>query len=108
MKVPTILLCLFVSVFLKYCHPTQYNLLIVVLQYVSFHISRSIAKTNQKLVLDNVGDIKDFKKLLRTKTNVLVCFYNSQKDAQNVIKLFKEVADSIKGEGTLAVVDCSQ
>lgn len=59
------------------------------------------------LVLEDVDDIKEFKKLLRTKTNVLVCFYNDHRGSQSVIKLFKEVAANIKGQGTMVLVDCS-
>ncbi|KAJ8917992.1 hypothetical protein NQ315_011445 [Exocentrus adspersus] len=75
--------------------------------FITFQTVQCASKTNKKLVLDNITDIKDFKKLLRTKTNILVCFYNSQKQAQNVIKVFRDVAENVKGEGTLALVDCS-
>ncbi|KAJ8949948.1 hypothetical protein NQ314_008087, partial [Rhamnusium bicolor] len=86
----------------------KYIILILYLFCFTFQIPRCTAKTgNRKLVIDNIVDIKDFKKLLRTKTNVLVCFYNSYKQSQNVIKVFKEVADNIKGEGTMVLVDCS-
>lgn len=61
---------------------------------------------SKKLVVDNIADIKDFKKVLRTKTNVLVCFYSNYKKSQDVIKVLKEVADNIKGEGTMVLVDC--
>ncbi|KAG5877126.1 hypothetical protein JTB14_031279 [Gonioctena quinquepunctata] len=75
--------------------------------YFTFPVTFT-AKTNQKkLIVDNLVDIKDFKKILRTKTNVLVCFYNSYKQSQNVIKTFKDVGDNIKGEGTMVLIDCS-
>ncbi|CAH1155033.1 unnamed protein product [Phaedon cochleariae] len=80
---------------------------ILVIYCITFQLSQCTAKTNKKLIVDEVGDIKDFKKILRTKTNVLVCFHNSYKESQNVIKLFKEVANNIKGEGTMVLVDCS-
>lgn len=51
-------------------------------------------------------EIKDFKKLLRTKTNVLVCFYNSLKQTQNILKVLKEAANIIKGQGTMVTIHC--
>ncbi|XP_018565314.1 protein disulfide-isomerase A5 [Anoplophora glabripennis] len=85
----------------------KFTIFVIYFIYLTFQISQCATKTNKKLVLDNIADIKDFKKLLRTKTNVLVCFFNSPKQAQNVIKVFRDVADNIKGEGTMALVDCS-
>ncbi|XP_060525765.1 protein disulfide-isomerase A5 [Cylas formicarius] len=74
----------------------------------NFRFACNAIKTgNKKPIIENPVDIKDLKKLLRTKTNVLICFYNSFKQSQNIIKLVQEVADSIKGEGTIALVDCS-
>lgn len=71
-------------------------------------ISPYFAKTNvQKIVLEDVTEIKEFKKLLRTKNNLLVCYVSSVKQASNVIKIFKESAQIIKGQGTMLIVDCS-
>lgn len=53
-------------------------------------------------------DIKEFKKLLRTKTNVLVCFTSSTKQSTDVLKAFKEAAQIVKGQGTMVLVDCSR
>ncbi|KAF5293841.1 hypothetical protein FQR65_LT10979 [Abscondita terminalis] len=67
-----------------------------------------LAKGNDKnVVLDNVVDIKEFKKILRTKTNVLVCFSNSLKQSVPIIQVFKEAAVAVKGLGTMLFVDCS-
>ncbi|XP_072385588.1 protein disulfide-isomerase A5-like [Diabrotica undecimpunctata] len=74
---------------------------------ISCHIARCSSRNNKKLIIENIADIKDFKKLLRTKTNVLICFYNNYKQSQNVIKVFKDVTENIKGEGTMALIDCS-
>lgn len=52
-------------------------------------------------------DVKDFKKLLRTKTNVLVCFTSNLKQSGGVVKVLKEAAVAVKGQGTLVLVDCS-
>ncbi|GAB6019292.1 hypothetical protein CHUAL_000887 [Chamberlinius hualienensis] len=54
-----------------------------------------------------ISDIKDFKRILRTKTNVLVLFANNANNAANVLNVFANVADVIKGEGTSVFVDCS-
>lgn len=64
--------------------------------------------SNKNPIIDNIIDIKDFKKLIRTKTNVLVCFYTDHKEATPVIKLMNQVAANIKGEGVMVLVDCSK
>lgn len=67
-----------------------------------------LAKTsNQKNVIDNIIDVKEFKKLMRTKNNVLVCFVGSTKQTTQIVKLFREAAVTIKGHGTMVLVDCS-
>lgn len=52
-------------------------------------------------------DVRDFKKLLRTKTNVLVCFTSSLKQSASALKAFKEAAQIVRGQGTMVLVDCS-
>lgn len=83
----------------------SHSLLIFLL--FSFCPSYNNAKTKTKSTIDNITDFKDFKKLLRTKTNILVCFSRSFKESSQIIKIFKDVAESIKGEGTMVLVDCS-
>ncbi|KAI4458811.1 protein disulfide-isomerase c17h9.14c-related [Holotrichia oblita] len=61
---------------------------------------------NKNVVVENVADIKDFKKVLRTKTNILVCFTNNVKQSTNIVKIFKEAAVTVKGQGTMVLVDC--
>ncbi|XP_022911186.2 protein disulfide-isomerase A5 [Onthophagus taurus] len=66
------------------------------------------AKTNNKnVVIENVSDIKDFKKVVRTKTNLLVCFVSSLKKASDIVKVVREAAFTVKGQGTMMLVDCS-
>ncbi|XP_063216813.1 protein disulfide-isomerase A5 [Bacillus rossius redtenbacheri] len=61
----------------------------------------------QRPAVDEVSDLKEFKKLLRTKTNVLVCFVSSVKQAAPTVKVFREAADAVRGQGTMLLVDCS-
>ncbi|XP_014254426.1 protein disulfide-isomerase A5 [Cimex lectularius] len=66
------------------------------------------SKQNTKAnAVEEVTDVKDFKKILRTKNNVLVLFYSSQKSASNMLKTFKEAAEIVRGQGTMLLVDCS-
>lgn len=65
------------------------------------------ARNSHKIVIDDLVDVKDFKKLLRTKNNVLVCFVNSVKKSANIIKVFEESANLVKGQGTMVLIDCS-
>uniref|UniRef100_A0A668AT76 Protein disulfide isomerase family A, member 5 n=1 Tax=Myripristis murdjan TaxID=586833 RepID=A0A668AT76_9TELE len=54
-------------------------------------------------LIERVSDHKDFKKLLRTRTNVLV-LYTKTGDSQ--LKLLSDVAQTVKGQGTIAWVNC--
>jgi hypothetical protein len=60
-------------------------LLLLVLQFNVYS-----TKDSKNAVVDNVYDIKDFKKIIRTKTNVLVCYTSSIKQTAQVIKVFRE------------------
>lgn len=85
-----------------------YFAIFVVISQFPYHFT---SKTSPRsTVIDTITDLKDFKKLLRTKTNILVCFtlQNSNKSSQqNIVKTFKEVAAAVKGLGTLVLIDCS-
>lgn len=62
-------------------------------------------KAGQKSV-DDVSDVKEFKKLLKTRTSVLVLFSKSTREASSVLKVLAEVADAVRGQGTIVTVDC--
>ncbi|KAL1132792.1 hypothetical protein AAG570_010744, partial [Ranatra chinensis] len=66
--------------------------------------SKQNGKTNN---IEEISDLKEFKKILRTKNNVLVCFISSQRQVSHVLKVFKETAEIIKGQGTMLLIDCS-
>jgi len=61
---------------------------------------------NNRGSLEEITDAKEFKKLLRTKNNVLVLFVSTTKRTYFTIKMFKDAAEVVKGQGTLAFVDC--
>lgn len=65
------------------------------------------AKRPRTAVITDISDIKEFKKLLRTKTNVLILFVNEIKNSQSITDVFKDTADSMKGQATLAIIDCN-
>lgn len=66
-----------------------------------------LTKTNKDVVVDNINDMKDLKKLLRTKTNVLIMFTSGSRDNLANIKVFRDTAEVIKGVGTMVLIDCS-
>lgn len=72
--------------------------------------TQTAANNNSKSspVIDDIVDHKDFKKLLRSKNNVLVMFVaaNSRETAAHV-RSFREAAQLVKGIGTMALIDCS-
>ncbi|XP_071445031.1 protein disulfide-isomerase A5 [Hetaerina americana] len=61
----------------------------------------------QKQAAEEISDMKEFKKILRTKNNVLVCFVSSIKQNSHILRIFREVGETIKGQGTMIIVDCS-
>lgn len=64
-------------------------------------------KNPKSSVIEDITDIKEIKKLFRTKNNVLVMFTSNSKEAQNALKVFREASNLIKGQGTTLLVDCS-
>ena len=73
---------------------------------VTFNLLTSAKKTEKSLV-ETIKDQKDFKKVLRTKNNVLSIFYNNLKKTGDVIKLLDEVSVDVKGLATVLSVDCA-
>lgn len=70
------------------------------------HTSTQLKKQKTSAITD-IEDIKEFKKLLRTKTNVMVLYINNVKATQSVLDVFKESAGNMKGQATLVAIDCS-
>jgi hypothetical protein len=59
------------------------------------------------MAVEELTDMKDFKKVLRTKNNILVCYVSSLKQAPNIVRIFKEAAEVVKGQGTMLLMDCA-
>lgn len=59
------------------------------------------------MLIDNINEFKDLKKLLRTKNNVLILFTSNAKESQGIIKALDEAAQTVKGEATAILVDCT-
>ncbi|KAI3356075.1 hypothetical protein L3Q82_017338 [Scortum barcoo] len=57
-------------------------------------------------LIEKVSDHKDFKKLLRTRTNVLVIYTKTATSGDSHLKLLSDVAQTVKGQGTIAWVNC--
>lgn len=68
-------------------------------------INAKLATKN--VVIDDIVDAKELKKVLRTKNNILILFTTNAKDAQNAIKVFNEAAQAVKGQATAILIDCS-
>lgn len=62
---------------------------------------------HKSVLVDGISDIKELKKIFRTKTNVLVLFISSTKQAQSAVKALDEAAQTVKGEATAVLIDCS-
>lgn len=57
-------------------------------------------------MIEDVSDMKELKKVFRTKNNVMVLFVSGLRDAQSQVKVFRETAEVIKGHGTMVLLDC--
>jgi protein disulfide-isomerase-like protein len=66
-----------------------------------------ILTVNAKKDLISVDDIKEWKKLLRTRTNILSLFAATKKSAEDILPVLEKVATEIKGKGAVIFVDCS-
>lgn len=76
--------------------------------YLQLFYCQTFAKINSKSsVIEDVSDVKELKKLFRTKNNVLVLYVSSSKETQSTTKIFREASEIIKGQGTMVLMDCS-
>ena len=81
-------------------------LLPVVILLSALSCASGAKKKGGKSLVEPIDDHKDFKKLLRTKNNVLVAFLFGGNDVA-LTKTLGEVSEAIKGIGTVATVDCT-
>lgn len=64
-------------------------------------------RASKSHTIENLQNEKEFKKLLKTKNNILVIFMSSNKEHLNLLKIFRESSDLIKGLGTLVAIECA-
>uniref|UniRef100_A0A9R1SP80 Protein disulfide-isomerase A5 n=2 Tax=Cyprinus carpio TaxID=7962 RepID=A0A9R1SP80_CYPCA len=70
--------------------------------HIRVAVSSALQAAKVSPLIEKVSDHKDFKKLLRTRTNVLVLYTKSGAH----LKLLSDVAQAVKGQGTIAWVNC--
>lgn len=83
---------------------------IVLCALVQMHLAVTLAKKPMEGVnlIQKIEDTKQFKKLLRTKTNILTLFAKNEKLATKQFKILGEAAVKSKGIGTLSWINCDQ
>ncbi|XP_033625097.1 protein disulfide-isomerase A5-like [Asterias rubens] len=86
--------------------PAWKSLLFGLILYV-FVLGLTDAKKAKLQDIMAVEDMKEFKKILRTRNNVLVMFSKTANDASSWMNVYGEVASEMKGLATLLTVDCS-
>lgn len=69
--------------------------------------TKSNQNANKNAVVEDIVDIKELKKLFRTKNNVLVMYVSSVRESAVGIKAFREASVLIKGLGTMVLIDCA-
>lgn len=62
---------------------------------------------NKANPVEEYADHKEFKHLLRTRTNVMVLFVNSVSRAAPFLKIYREAAKEVRGIGTMIMIDCA-
>ena len=56
--------------------------------------------------MEEPKDDKELKKLLKTRNNVLLMIVNKKTANKDLQKTLQQVAETIVGKGTIALVDC--
>ena len=79
----------------------------LLLTLVTFTALTRCAKNTPKSHVESVNDHKEFKKVLRTKNNVLALFLNNQKKSGELARTLDEVSLEVKGLATIISVDCN-
>lgn len=64
-------------------------------------------KVNVKNVLV-VGNVKEYKKVLKTHTNVLTLYSKDDKSVLSTLRLLDGVAKEVKGKGTIVYINCGE
>ncbi|GFR27518.1 protein disulfide-isomerase A5 [Trichonephila clavata] len=64
-------------------------------------------KPTSMSLVENIIDAKELKKLCRTRNNVLILFTKSTRQSSELINVFSKAAEIIRGQASLALVDCS-
>nr|XP_034307148.1 protein disulfide-isomerase A5-like isoform X2 [Crassostrea gigas] len=59
-------------------------------------------------LIQEIDDLKEFKKYIKTKPNVLVVFAKNSKALSPYRQTFNEVSQEMKGKASLVVVDCGE
>ncbi|XP_013189435.2 protein disulfide-isomerase A5 [Amyelois transitella] len=85
----------------------KYFLFFEVLFFIFLMNGSNCAKKQKTSVVTGIVDLKEYKKLLRTKTNVLMLYVNAPKASQNILDVFRETADIMKGQATLVHLECN-
>jgi len=58
-------------------------------------------QTKGKSSVEEILDHKEFKKVLKTKNNVLVCFHEIAKQSAEIFNVLRDVGEKVKGLGTI-------
>lgn len=75
---------------------------------LALHLMSSMADAGKEEFIERVEDLKEWKKLLRTRTNVLGLFAAKAKDAGAVLGILDQAAAEMRGKATVCLVDCSK
>nr|XP_027210450.1 protein disulfide-isomerase A5-like [Penaeus vannamei] len=78
---------------------------VLLLAFLCGAVVVSLAAKSQSYV-ESISDPKEWKKLLRTRTNILV-LYSRGKVKQEINNIFTEVSRELRGTATLVHIDCA-
>ncbi|XP_065582725.1 protein disulfide-isomerase A5-like isoform X1 [Artemia franciscana] len=79
----------------------------IFLLFVSFYHVHGLKKKTPSALVQGISDLKEFKKIIKTKTNVLVAFSKDPKETTDLQQILEEAANAMRGTATLMLIDCN-
>ncbi|GAB1600815.1 protein disulfide-isomerase A5-like [Argonauta hians] len=70
-------------------------------------LTESVSKKKSVSLVSHVEDVKEFKKILRTKVNLLVILTKTENSISSILPVIETTAEEMKGKATLIIIDCS-
>ncbi|KAG8197832.1 hypothetical protein JTE90_020110 [Oedothorax gibbosus] len=84
-----------------------FHYLLTLLVLCLFYNCATCKKSTSLNLVETIVDAKEMKKLCRTRNNVLILFTKGTRESHDLKNIFNKAAEEIRGQASLAFVDCS-